>query len=115
MLEFSKQLYLLYTKTGKWPNIHECRMGQLVVVWPYNAMLYNNKNKGFLITLNNMDEHQNLENSKTQKSKYYITLSALSSRKSKTNFCFRLSTVVVLRGGNDWTGHEKDGFSVPNT
>lgn len=58
-------------------------MSQLFVVSPYNAMLYNNKNKAFMTTLNNMDEHQNLENSKTQKSKYYITLSALSSRKSK--------------------------------
>ena len=78
-------------------------------------MPYNNKNKGFLIILNNMDEYQNLETSKTQKSKYYITLSALSSRKSKTSLCFRLNTVFVLRGGNDWTEHEKDGFSVPNT
>ena len=77
-------------------------MGQLVVVWPYNTMLHSNRNKGFMTTLNNMDEHQNLENSKTQRSKYYITLSALSSRKTKTSFCFRRRqwhpTPVLLPG-----------------
>ena len=38
-----------------------------------------------------------------------------SSSSSSSSLCFRLKTVVVLRGGSNWTEHEKDGFSVPNT
>ena len=94
------------------PVSPECRMGHFVVVQPYNARLYSNKNKGFTTVLNNMDEPQNHGNSKTQKSTYYMTLSVLSSRTSKTSLCFRVNTVVMLRRGSDLTEHEKDGFSV---